>query len=70
MEEMKWKVWAVVCILPAVLFGCLGSFSLLEFCFSPDHGGMPSYGLMGVFLVSASIFCLFAARQLWRGDKK
>ncbi len=60
-----WKVWAVLCILVGILFGCLGSFSLLYFCFSPDYGGMPGYGLMAVFLLSASIFCFWGAKQLW-----
>jgi hypothetical protein len=64
------KVLAVVCCLPAVLFGFIGSFLLLSGLASPDHAGELRYLLFGVFLVSGSIICFWGAWRLWRSDKK
>jgi hypothetical protein len=63
------KVWGVLCILAGVLFGCLGSFSLLVW-FASLIDGVEWGGLvLAVVCVSASIVSLLVARQLWRSDE-
>jgi hypothetical protein len=63
------RVLAVVCILVGLLFILPGIY-FLSFIVSPDYETFWSEPLMGVLLLSASVFCFVAARLLWGSDKK